>query len=211
MLRCIRVFGPDGAGKSSIIRQMELCGFGGTVINGSAPESWPDPSWHQRVQETGLDRRSPDYHMQTAAQCYRLVGGLLGEACVTAVLDSDPQHTIAAKAHVLRRYALADMYATIGRFVSRYVGSGVEHLGVHVTVPGENEAERGRVLFDRMCARGESSMFDPQAAEVAADLAATYDRLEAMWARDLGPCIRLETNPQVFDAQMLAQTVLETL
>ena len=194
MSQIIRVFGPDGAGKSTIVPSLQE-EFDATVINCSQPATWPDTAWHE-ASDGQFAPGSPEYHIETLRQCYGMVGNLATSGTAeTLVLDSDPQLTIAAKAHVLAKHpsTLEDMFAMLGKVKDGCLSPEVAEAAVHVTVAGET-ALRGQVLYDRILKRGSVSRNDPTDPEMASALASAYDSLETLLDSYQIPCTRVDTS-----------------
>lgn len=195
MSQIIRVFGPDGAGKSTIIPPLQN-ELNALAINCSEPASWPDTSWHEEASQARNELSVAEYHTETLARCYAMVGNIAASGAVkTLILDSDPQFTVAAKARVIARHeqSLEDTFAMLGKLKDSHLPEHILEKAIHVTVLGDL-AQRGKVLYGRVIGRGSPSKHDPVNCEVAAELACAYDALEAVAISQSMPCIRVHTN-----------------
>jgi len=210
--KLVYLFGPDGAGKSTLGRGIASCVPNSLTLHGSNPASWPDTSWHREAVLAGIDpaTKDPRYHLETLGRCYAMIGGLLrAENPPPLIIDSDPRAQIAVKACTLYGHPvpLPDFHTQLDALALPHIEE-VEQVGVHVTVGRGTPEERAETLARRIANRGDASPFDPASLDQARDLVLAFDALEILIAGRGAPLVRIETDRPI-DHAMLSAQILE--
>jgi hypothetical protein len=210
--KLVYAFGPDGAGKSSVIGELQAELPGVVAFNASQPQTWPDTSWHEEIQSKGHNPNTldPEFHKTSIRHSYRMASCLLrsGEASLV-IIDSDLQAKAAAK--VSAWYApgtpVMAVYDTLEPISQVEIGNDITKIGLHVTIGKGSTNERAEELMRRVAGRGEASFYDPTSTEHASALILAFDALAAGLRERTMPLIQIETDVS-FDPAALTQQLL---
>jgi energy-coupling factor transporter ATP-binding protein EcfA2 len=211
--KLVYLFGPDGAGKSTLAGHLSGALQTDTIIHGSDPASWPDTSWQQEILACGLDpsTKDPEFHLTTLTRCYAMIGNLLrADWTEPLIVDSDPRAQIAVKACALYDHPvpLPEFYTHLDGLASRQIDDDtVGQVGIHVTIGRGNVESRATTLVQRIDARRDMSSFDPASVEQARELVLAFDSLESVLRERDTSVIRVEADREL-DIRMLAAQVV---
>jgi hypothetical protein len=193
----VYVFGPDGAGKSTVANGLAEALPGVISFNASQPASWPDTSWHEEILAQGLDPNTldPTFHMESIRRCYRAASGLLRLGDVnTVIIDSDLRTKAAAKAGAWYGHGeVGEIYGQLSALAKAELPPNTTEVGLHVTVGGEL-ADRTTTILGRVAGRGQASFYDPTSAEATSLLVRAFDAIEATIQTNGDPVVRVETD-----------------
>jgi hypothetical protein len=209
--KLVYVFGPDGAGKSTLVKDLAHDVPDSVIVGGSCPALWPDTSWHEETAAAGIDpwTKDPSYHLATLNRCFAMIGSLLRPECPPpVVVDSDPRAQIAVKACTLYAHPtpLPEFYAQLDEMAAPHL-EGVQQVGVYVTVGQGSPEARAEALAARIEGRGGRSAFEPASLEQARDLVLAFDSLEGVLQDRNVNLVRVETDAP-FDPCPLRARVL---
>lgn len=208
------IFGPDGAGKSTVTRELLRVVPNATSMNASRPDTWQVSTWHDEITEQGLDPNTldPVFHIESMRRCYRAANVVLQLSGVdTVLIDSDLRAKAAVKAKAWYGYdvPLGDLYAQLCDVTNPEVPNN-RQVGLHVTVGGTSITERATTLMSRIDARGETSFYDPTSTEDISSLLEAFEELEEVLKARQDQFARIETNRPYSLALVAGQLALET-
>lgn len=173
----LSLFGPDGAGKSTISTRLARDGW--FVLSGTGVASWPDQSWHEELIAQGIDepRYDNDAHFLEKIRRVHDLARRLERQHGNVVIDSDPLH----------KTAMHDVLRGVDRFEELYVLAFPTYENVtHVCVMIDSGDDRADAyeLQRRIIARGEHEHFDPKTARASlAMIRATRQIVDTLQSR----------------------------
>lgn len=195
----ISLFGPDGAGKSTLSRH--LADVGWRVFSGTDVSSWPDQSWIRDLNARGIDEPSYDVDehflekIRRAHQMARHLEAQYGHI----VIDSDPLH----------KTLIHDYSRGVQRFDELYKlafrGSDSQHIHVAVMI-NDTDVRAASILHRRIVARKDAKYFDPKTTEQSLDMIrATRQLIGELESR--GEAVEVVTSDQPAELTEIIQKV----
>ncbi len=160
----VSLFGPDGAGKTTIASQLAVAGV--FVFSGTHVDEWPDHTWSKQFLDAGVDESSLNtetHFREKIRRCHKLVRELETRQGIV-VVDSDPLHKTLLH-HYVRTPSDADnemasLWSTYERLAA-YDNSKRLHVCVMISDKLSAE-EQAAVLLERLEKSGNRDQFDPQ-------------------------------------------------
>jgi dephospho-CoA kinase len=167
----ISLFGPDGAGKSTVARGLAARGW--QVFSGTNVAEWPDRAWHNELVARGLNEPTieEDSHFLEKIERVHQLALELSKTNEYVVIDSNPLHKTLMHDYI---HALPDRDAAIQRIRNRFVelkklaNYNDDIPRAHVLVLADAAADdetQAALLQKRIQKRGELRHFDPRTQE----------------------------------------------
>jgi adenylate kinase family enzyme len=166
----LSLFGPDGAGKSTVTKNLGHAGW--HVFSGTGVASWPNQTWHNSLIAQGIDETSledENHFLEKIQRAHKLARDL-EDKHGKVVIDSDPFHKTLM--HDYRKLLpnrpkaqqkLAARLDQLSQLASDIRG-GTVHIYFQVDESG-NVSTQARVLHERLVSRDKLAHFDPKTIE----------------------------------------------
>ena len=186
------LYGPDGIGKSAIIRARQQAGERLAVLHGTNAESW-FTNHADLLAEHGLEPEDipPDTEFEAKIALLNMAALALDASGLEVIVDGHALHkTVINIAAGRSKLPIApagtgpaeQIEGPLGFYFDQLDDLGAVHT--HVVVPGLTNDEVGRVLQTRLHHRGKLSPWDPQSIEEStAQVQASYELEQALIRR----------------------------
>ncbi len=221
-LDVIVLFGPDGAGKSTIAKEIithpVLRNHAPVAVSGTRMAEWPRGPWHDELETLGVDdvtHAGREHLLRKIGYGAQMVATLADRGYEPVVLDSSVFHKTLA-------YNLAALGPEAGVEDARRLATPLQtQLGrlalpnvvsVYVTTCGPDQETRATEIHERLGRRAERSTFDPTDPEGSIALVQAYDTVSDFLSEEGYPSLRIYSgmslDEQGFGPKLQAATKL---